>query len=160
MMLPPLGGVESSVMSRGDQLLQDLPQMMQGNPALQRQYDSFLQDSLKSYQASPIMPQGGARFAAEQSAMQRLKRSIMDQERLGMAQQQPPTGGLEVGMTLSPQEQAMQQQLFGGAGDFFGQAQMPTATREQAIFERMRACLLYTSPSPRDGLLSRMPSSA
>ena len=52
---------------------------------------------------------------------------------------QPTTGGLEVGMTLSPQEQAMQQQLFGGAGDFFGQAQMPTTTREQAIFERMRA---------------------
>ena len=24
----------------------------------------------------------------------------------------------------------------------------------------MKACLLYTSPSPRDGLLSRMPSSA
>ena len=24
----------------------------------------------------------------------------------------------------------------------------------------MRDCLLYTSPSPRDGLLSRMPSSA
>ena len=24
----------------------------------------------------------------------------------------------------------------------------------------MRTCLLYTSPSPRDGLLSRMPSSA
>ena len=26
--------------------------------------------------------------------------------------------------------------------------------------ERIEACLLYTSPSPRDGLLSRMPSSA
>ena len=26
--------------------------------------------------------------------------------------------------------------------------------------EALRACLLYTSPSPRDGLLSRMPSSA
>ena len=25
---------------------------------------------------------------------------------------------------------------------------------------RVSACLLYTSPSPRDGLLSRMPSSA
>ena len=25
---------------------------------------------------------------------------------------------------------------------------------------RVRGCLLYTSPSPRDGLLSRMPSSA
>ena len=26
--------------------------------------------------------------------------------------------------------------------------------------EHLRSCLLYTSPSPRDGLLSRMPSSA
>ena len=26
--------------------------------------------------------------------------------------------------------------------------------------ERLYSCLLYTSPSPRDGLLSRMPSSA
>ena len=26
--------------------------------------------------------------------------------------------------------------------------------------ERHKVCLLYTSPSPRDGLLSRMPSSA
>ena len=26
--------------------------------------------------------------------------------------------------------------------------------------ERLDVCLLYTSPSPRDGLLSRMPSSA
>ena len=26
--------------------------------------------------------------------------------------------------------------------------------------ENMETCLLYTSPSPRDGLLSRMPSSA
>ena len=137
MMLPPLGGVESSVMSRGDQLLQDLPQMMQTDPALKAQYDNLLQDALRSYETSPMIPQGGARFAAEQDAMQQLKRSIMDQERL--AQQQPTTGGLEVGMTLSPQEQALQQQLFGGAGGFFGQAQMPTAAREQAIFERMRA---------------------
>ena len=28
------------------------------------------------------------------------------------------------------------------------------------IYEQSPACLLYTSPSPRDGLLSRMPSSA
>ena len=34
-------------------------------------------------------------------------------------------------------------------------------TRSGAEFmDRLRACLLYTSPSPRDGLLSRMPSSA
>ena len=29
-----------------------------------------------------------------------------------------------------------------------------------AVKEHKRTCLLYTSPSPRDGLLSRMPSSA
>ena len=28
------------------------------------------------------------------------------------------------------------------------------------VFDNASACLLYTSPSPRDGLLSRMPSSA
>ena len=28
------------------------------------------------------------------------------------------------------------------------------------VEEQIRNCLLYTSPSPRDGLLSRMPSSA
>ena len=27
-------------------------------------------------------------------------------------------------------------------------------------YEQSKICLLYTSPSPRDGLLSRMPSSA
>ena len=29
-----------------------------------------------------------------------------------------------------------------------------------SFFSKLLACLLYTSPSPRDGLLSRMPSSA
>ena len=32
--------------------------------------------------------------------------------------------------------------------------------RTQTIFVSATPCLLYTSPSPRDGLLSRMPSSA
>ena len=36
-----------------------------------------------------------------------------------------------------------------------------TATRLQmGIYGQRQDCLLYTSPSPRDGLLSRMPSSA
>ena len=33
-------------------------------------------------------------------------------------------------------------------------------SREVSVFGRTDTCLLYTSPSPRDGLLSRMPSSA
>ena len=34
------------------------------------------------------------------------------------------------------------------------------ASAARAAAAAARACLLYTSPSPRDGLLSRMPSSA
>ena len=36
------------------------------------------------------------------------------------------------------------------------QKTLPSALKKKI----MKACLLYTSPSPRDGLLSRMPSSA
>ena len=50
-----------------------------------------------------------------------------------------PTGAVETTMGLAPEEQALQQQLLGGAGQFFGQAVQPTVDREQAIFERMRA---------------------
>ena len=34
------------------------------------------------------------------------------------------------------------------------------AKRDAEIINEQEICLLYTSPSPRDGLLSRMPSSA
>ena len=47
-----------------------------------------------------------------------------------------PEGGLTVG--LSPQEQAFQQQMFGGAGQFYQQAMQPTQERGQAVFERIR----------------------
>ena len=40
-------------------------------------------------------------------------------------------------------------------------AEMQSAPPEfQEAMQMAKACLLYTSPSPRDGLLSRMPSSA
>ena len=32
--------------------------------------------------------------------------------------------------------------------------------KKKRVIDKVAACLLYTSPSPRDGLLSRMPSSA
>ena len=35
-----------------------------------------------------------------------------------------------------------------------------TFIEEGELSGMLKACLLYTSPSPRDGLLSRMPSSA
>ena len=42
-------------------------------------------------------------------------------------------------LNLSPQEQALQNQLFGGAGQFLSQAQAPIAQTEQDIFNRMLA---------------------
>jgi hypothetical protein len=39
--------------------------------------------------------------------------------------------------TLSPEEQALQNQLFGGASQFYGQAQQPIAQTEQDIYNRM-----------------------
>lgn len=44
-------------------------------------------------------------------------------------------------MTITPEEQAIRDQLFGGAGDFYRQAAMPTADREAAIYDRMRAAM-------------------
>ena len=40
------------------------------------------------------------------------------------------------------------------------QAAMKAKTSIGSLLEEIQSCLLYTSPSPRDGLLSRMPSSA
>ena len=37
---------------------------------------------------------------------------------------------------------------------------LKTVTKYNSKNEKVDSCLLYTSPSPRDGLLSRMPSSA
>lgn len=48
-----------------------------------------------------------------------------------------PTGGSA--FALSPEEQALQQQLLGGAGGLFGQAVGSTAGREADVYERIRA---------------------
>jgi len=73
--------------------------------------------------------------------------------------QQPapqPQGGLEIGMSLSPEEQSMYEGLFGGAGQFFGQAQQPTAGREQEIFNRMRAAQMPEEQRQRLALEERL----
>jgi hypothetical protein len=46
-----------------------------------------------------------------------------------------PQGGTQ--LNLSPQEMALQNQLFGGAGQFLTQAQAPIAQTEQDIFNRL-----------------------
>ena len=50
--------------------------------------------------------------------------------------------------------------LFGPNAKFAGLDLAPNPTGLFTIKPERKSCLLYTSPSPRDGLLSRMPSSA
>ena len=52
--------------------------------------------------------------------------------------------------------------LIGDAGKkvHTGRSRNDQVATDQRLFVRASICLLYTSPSPRDGLLSRMPSSA
>ena len=49
-------------------------------------------------------------------------------------------------------------QVVGQGTGFMGEVIILTLTYQSEATHR--PCLLYTSPSPRDGLLSRMPSSA
>ena len=46
------------------------------------------------------------------------------------------------------------------SGDFIDGTISQWSADVAAIIDAFCSCLLYTSPSPRDGLLSRMPSSA
>ena len=46
------------------------------------------------------------------------------------------------------------------AGDIAAAVGLKEATTGDTLCDPNKTCLLYTSPSPRDGLLSRMPSSA
>ena len=49
--------------------------------------------------------------------------------------------------------------LYASSGRF-ASISMPVHSALKLWAEQKNACLLYTSPSPRDGLLYRMPSSA
>ena len=62
--------------------------------------------------------------------------------------------------SMQPQVQSEQDKMvpIDTSGDPVEVTVNPEKTEEKK--ETKEACLLYTSPSPRDGLLSRMPSSA
>jgi len=78
----------------------------------------------------------------------------------GVTPQIDPTTGLVTGtgtsMTLSPQEQALQSALFGQAGQFLGQAGMPTAGREADVYGRIRATQIPEEERQRLALEERL----
>ena len=57
---------------------------------------------------------------------------------------------------LSPEQQAMQRQLFGGAGDFFTSASQGTAEREADIYGRMRAAMRPEEQRQQQALQEQM----
>ena len=72
-------------------------------------------------------------------------------------------------MKMDPRIAALSVHLFTASGAVFAMLSMLAAANHQwslmflwlvVAFAVDGICLLYTSPSPRDGLLSRMPSSA
>ena len=68
----------------------------------------------------------------------------------------PTTGQLSTTMSVSPEEQAFRNQLFGGAGSFYEQAAQPTGEREAAIYERMRSAMAPGEERQRLALEERL----
>jgi len=55
--------------------------------------------------------------------------------------QDPETGQMVYELQTSPEEQLLQQQQLARAQEFFGQAAMPVAQREQEVYQRMRTAM-------------------
>ena len=104
-----------------------------------------------------------ARAAAEALAQQQLEQTQFKPFTVATAtgsqygtQIDPRTGQFRTTMALSPQEQAMQQQLFGGASQFFTGATADPAVREQQIYEQIRAATAPQERMERLGLEERL----
>ena len=70
--------------------------------------------------------------------------------------QDPSTGQFQYGLATSPEEQAFQRSMFGGAEEFFQGAQMDPLERENVLFERIRAAQRPEERMERLGLEERL----
>jgi hypothetical protein len=73
--------------------------------------------------------------------------------------QDPTTGQFQYGLQMSPEEQAFRQGMFGGAGQFFEEAQrtpQQLAEREDVLFERIREAQRPEERMERLGLEERL----
>lgn len=64
--------------------------------------------------------------------------------------------GMGTTMTLSEPEKALQQQMFGGAGDFFSRAMQDTGARTQDLYGQMRAIQTPEEEAQRLALEERL----
>ena len=75
--------------------------------------------------------------------------------RFGMTQD-PTTGEMQYGLTMSPEEQEFQRRRFEQSGMFFDQAAVPVAEREQQVFERMMTAMSPSQERERLALEQRL----
>ena len=75
--------------------------------------------------------------------------------RFGMTQD-PTTGEMQYGLTLSPEEQEFQRRRLEQSGMFFDQAAMPTSEREQQVFDRMMTAMSPSQERERLALEQRL----
>ena len=75
--------------------------------------------------------------------------------RFGMTQD-PTTGEMQYGLTLSPEEQEFQRRRFEQSGMFFDQAAVPVAEREQQVFDRMMTAMSPSQERERLALEQRL----
>lgn len=68
----------------------------------------------------------------------------------------PVSGEMIYELETSPEEQELQRQQMERAGMFFGQAAMPTAQREQEVYDRMRAAMAPEEERQRLALEQRL----
>ena len=68
----------------------------------------------------------------------------------------PVTGQMVYELQTSPEEQALQQQQLARAEEFFGQAAMPVADREQEVYQRMRTAMSPEEERQRLALEQRL----
>ena len=73
----------------------------------------------------------------------------------GMAQD-PTTGAMSYNIEMSPEERALQQGMLSQAGQFYEQAGMPVADREQEVFDRMMAVIADDQANERLNLEQRL----
>lgn len=70
--------------------------------------------------------------------------------------QDPTTGEMRYQLQLSPEEQALYEQQLGRAGMFFEQAAMPTAKREEQVYDEIRKSMAAEEERQRLALEQRL----
>jgi len=70
--------------------------------------------------------------------------------------QDPTTGEMRYQLQLSPEEQALYEQQLGRAGMFFEQAAMPTAEREEQVYDEIRKSMAAEEERQRLALEQRL----